>query len=69
MSETKTSFPVKVINFLQSVIKELQKVRWPNRQQVFTLTGVVIAFVLVVGAFLGVFDYIFSSFINWFIQN
>lgn len=69
MSKVQPSFPSKVISFFNSVVQELKKVKWPTRQQVFTLTGIVIAFVLIIGAMLGLFDYIFSTFVNWFIQR
>lgn len=61
------SFPVKTKNFSKSVVSELQKVKWPNRSQVISLTGVVIAVVAIIGAYLGGLDFVFSTFINWFL--
>jgi preprotein translocase subunit SecE len=47
----------RLINFLQGSWRELQRVQWPDRQQVLQATGVVIGFVIVAGIFLGVSDW------------
>jgi preprotein translocase subunit SecE len=47
----------RLINFLQGSWRELQRVQWPDRQQVIQATGVVIGFVIVAGIFLGVADW------------
>ena len=54
----------KVLGFLANVWAELQRVQWPNRQQVTTLTGVVLGFVLIAGGYLGLLDAIFSRVIQ-----
>lgn len=54
----------KVLGFLANVWAELQRVQWPNRQQVTTLTGVVLGFVLIAGGYLGLLDAIFSRVIE-----
>lgn len=54
----------KVMGFLANVWAELQRVQWPNRQQVTTLTGVVLGFVLIAGGYLGLLDAIFSRVIQ-----
>lgn len=51
----------KVAAFLASVVAELKRVEWPNRQQVTLLTGVVLGFVLIAGGYLGLLDLIFSK--------
>jgi preprotein translocase subunit SecE len=43
--------------FLQACWAELQRVQWPDRRQVFQATSVVIGFVIVAGAYLGVADW------------
>jgi preprotein translocase subunit SecE len=43
--------------FLQACWAELQRVQWPDRRQVFQATGVVIGFVIVAGAYLGIADW------------
>jgi preprotein translocase SecE subunit len=54
----------KVVAFLIAVWAELKRVQWPNREQVTTLTGVVLAFVIIMGAYLGALDAIFSRLIR-----
>jgi preprotein translocase subunit SecE len=54
----------RVIQFLVAVWAELQRVQWPNRQALFTLTGVVLGFVLIAGGYLGLLDVIFSELIK-----
>jgi preprotein translocase subunit SecE len=54
----------RVIQFLVAVWAELQRVQWPNRQAVVTLTGVVLGFVLIAGGYLGLLDAIFSELIK-----
>ena len=46
----------RLVHFLQGSWRELQRVQWPDRRQVMQATGVVIGFVIVAGAFLGVAD-------------
>jgi preprotein translocase SecE subunit len=54
----------RVLEFLRAVWAELQRVQWPNRKQLTQLTGVVLFFVVVVGAYLGALDAIFSKLIS-----
>jgi preprotein translocase subunit SecE len=55
----------RLINFLQGSWRELQRVQWPDRQQVFQATGVVIGFVIVAGVFLGVSDWLAGHLVNF----
>jgi preprotein translocase SecE subunit len=54
----------RVVQFLIAVWAELQRVQWPNRQALVTLTGVVLGFVLIAGGYLGLLDAIFSKVIQ-----
>jgi preprotein translocase subunit SecE len=54
----------KVIGFLIAVWAELRRVEWPNRQTLTMLTGVVLLFVIVMGAYLGLLDAIFSKVVD-----
>src|SRR3954468_16698645 len=54
----------RVIQFLIAVWAELQRVQWPNRQALVTLTGVVLGFVLIAGGYLVLLDAIFSKLIQ-----
>jgi preprotein translocase SecE subunit len=48
------------VQFLFAVWAELQRVQWPDRQALTTLTGVVLGFVLIAGGYLGLLDAIVS---------
>jgi preprotein translocase subunit SecE len=52
------------VQFLIACWAELQRVEWPNRQALTTLTGVVLGFVLIAGGYLGLLDAIVSRIIN-----
>ena len=54
----------RVLEFLKAVWAELQRVQWPDRKQTTQLTGVVLFFVLIVGAYLGGLDAIFSKLVQ-----
>lgn len=46
------------LNFLRACWAELQRVQWPDRKQVGQATAVVLGFVIVAGAFLGLADFV-----------
>jgi preprotein translocase subunit SecE len=48
----------RAIAFLQASWAELQRVQWPDRRQVTQATAVVLGFVIVAGAYLGLADYV-----------
>lgn len=50
--------------FLSEVKTELLKVTWPTKDEVARLTTVVIIISVIVGAFLGVLDFIFTKIIE-----
>jgi preprotein translocase SecE subunit len=54
----------RVGNFLRACAAELRRVQWPDRRQVAQATGVVLGFVIIAGAYLGVLDAIFSRLIK-----
>jgi preprotein translocase SecE subunit len=53
--------------FLRNCWAELQRVQWPDRQQVAQATGVVLGFVVITGIFLGIADFIAGKLVNWII--
>jgi preprotein translocase subunit SecE len=53
-----------VISFFSSVIKELRKVQWPDRDTLVQASVVTLLFVAVAAAYLGVLDAIFSRLID-----
>jgi preprotein translocase SecE subunit len=54
----------RVLGFLHAVWLELQRVQWPDRSQLTSLTGITLLFVLIVGAYLGLLDAVFSKLVN-----
>jgi preprotein translocase subunit SecE len=54
----------RVTGFLVAVWAELNRVQWPNRSQLTSLTGITLMFVLIVGGYLGLLDAIFSKLIS-----
>lgn len=49
------------VAFLKETREELKKVTWPTQQEVVRLTSVVIAVSLIVGLFIGAFDFLFTK--------
>lgn len=51
--------------FLRQVVNELKKVVTPTRRELFSYTGVVLAFVIIMMGFVYGLDYGFSALVNW----
>jgi preprotein translocase SecE subunit len=51
-------------DFLRACVAELRRVQWPDRRQVGQGTAVVIGFVIVAGAYLGVLDAIWNPIVQ-----
>ncbi len=58
-------FVARIVLFVRQVVAELKKVVRPTRQELFTYIGVVVVFVLVVMAFVGVLDLGFGRLVLW----
>jgi preprotein translocase subunit SecE len=54
----------RVAGFLVAVWAELGRVQWPDRQQLTSLTGITLLFVLIVGGYLGLLDAVFSKLVS-----
>ncbi|MEA2375021.1 MAG: preprotein translocase subunit SecE [Thermoleophilaceae bacterium] len=54
----------KVLGFLIACWAELQRVQWPDRRTLTQLTGIVLFFVIIAGAYLGALDAVFSKLIQ-----
>ena len=52
------------INFLRACVVELGRVQWPDRRAVTQATGVVLGFVVIAGAYLGLLDAVWSRVVN-----
>jgi preprotein translocase SecE subunit len=58
----------RLIGFLQGCWRELQRVQWPDRPQVIQATGVVIGFVIVAAAFLGLADLLAGKLVTFILK-
>ena len=47
--------------FYRETIAELRKVSWPTRSEAINLTKVVLVVIFLMGAFLGILDYLFTQ--------
>jgi preprotein translocase subunit SecE len=57
----------RLMTFLRGSWRELQRVQWPDRRQVGQATAVVIGFVIIAGAFLGLADYVAGKIVDFII--
>lgn len=55
--------------FFREVVAELRKVIWPTRKELLTYTAVVIVFVAVMLAIVGLLDYGFARVVLWVFGN
>ena len=51
----------KLARFLDSVKKEMKKVRWPKKNEILTYGTVTVLFVLTFAVFFGILDIVISS--------
>ncbi len=58
----------RLVGFLQGCWRELQRVQWPDRPQVIQATGVVIGFVIVAAAFLGLADFVAGKLVTFILK-
>jgi preprotein translocase subunit SecE len=68
VAERRPSILARLIGFLQGSWRELQRVQWPDRRQVFQATGVVIGFVIVAAVFLGVADWVSGKLVTFVLK-
>jgi preprotein translocase SecE subunit len=54
----------RIITFLGHVVDELRRVQWPDRRQVGQGTAVVLGFVVIAGAYLGLLDALWKPLIE-----
>jgi preprotein translocase SecE subunit len=54
----------RVFAFLRASWAELKRVQWPDRRAVFQATAVVLGFVVIAGAYLGLADYVAQKIVN-----
>jgi preprotein translocase SecE subunit len=56
---------LRLFNFFGACVAELKRVQWPNRNQVGQGTAVVLGFVIVAGAFLGLMDVVSQKIVDF----
>ena len=54
----------RVRTFLREVRVEMSKVTWPPRKELLQATGVVIIAVIIASAYIGVFDFIWTTIVR-----
>jgi preprotein translocase subunit SecE len=54
----------RAVGFLRASWSELQRVQWPDRRQVTQATAVVLGFVAIAGAYLGLADYVAKTIVE-----
>ena len=59
-AEEKPGVFARLKKYFRDTKSEVKKVAWPTKQQTINNTGVVIACIVVVGAFIGVLDAVFT---------
>ena len=57
-----------IVKYFKGVKSEFKKVTWPSFKQILNNTGMVIAFVVVIGLFIFVLDYAFSNVLKMIIK-
>ena len=55
--------PGRVASYFREMKSELKKIVWPSAKQVRNNTGVVIAFIILLGAFIAIVDFVFTYYI------
>lgn len=55
----------RAIGFVRASWAELQRVQWPDRRQVTQATAVVLGFVAIAGAYLGIADYVAKEIVEF----
>ena len=65
----KPGFFARVGKWLRDMKSELKKVQWPTRKQTINNTLIVIACVIVVGAFIALFDFVAGEAIRLLIRT
>jgi preprotein translocase subunit SecE len=58
----------RAVGFLRASWAELQRVQWPDRRQVFQATAVVLGFVAIAGAYLGLADYVAKEIVEFILS-
>lgn len=55
------SYVKRMQKFFNETKRELKKVNWPTRRELFNMTGIVLIIILIIGAFFWGLDTVFTS--------
>jgi preprotein translocase subunit SecE len=58
-----------LVNYIKETKAELKHVSWPTRRQAAAFTAIVIVASVLLALYLGLFDYIFSEGLKYFIAH
>ena len=58
-----------LVNYLKDVRSELSKVVWPKREEVIKLTLIVLIISVVVGAYVGGLDFVFTKALEFVVER
>lgn len=61
LQQQKPSIVTRVRTFLDEVKAEMAKVAWPSKQEIKDHTGLVLLFLVVIAAVIGVMDFVFRG--------
>ncbi len=56
-----------IIKYLKETTAELKHINWPKKQQALIYTALIVLISVFVGAYLGLFDWLFTSFVKLFV--
>jgi preprotein translocase subunit SecE len=59
----------KILNFFKDVVKEMDKVTWPSREELMEQTKIVIIVTLLIAAFAWVVDFAVSEVLRRILQS
>lgn len=57
----------RALNYIRDTRAELAHVSWPTQRQALIYTTLVIAISILVSLFLGLFDFLFTQALEWFL--
>lgn len=60
MAETKVKKSGKIATFFRDLKSEFKRITWPTFKQVVNNTGIVIAFIIILGLFIAAVDFLFT---------
>ncbi len=55
--------------YIQETVSELKKVQWPSREATFKLTAIVIAISILVAAYVGGLDFLFTNILTFLVNR